>query len=68
MRTTINLDDALLEIARSLTGLKSTTAIVHQALETFVRIEPGKRLIELGGTMPDAEPATRRRPEQRKRK
>ncbi|MCP4565401.1 MAG: type II toxin-antitoxin system VapB family antitoxin [Bosea sp.] len=57
----INIDDGLMEKARSLTGTKETAAIVRQALETLVRIETGKRLIALGGTMPDAKAAPRRR-------
>lgn len=61
MRSTINLDDTLMEKARSLTGTKETAALVRQALETLVRVESGKRLIALGGTMPDAEAAPRRR-------
>jgi Arc/MetJ family transcription regulator len=61
MRSTIDLDDALMERARSLTGTKEIAALVRQALETFVRVESGKRLIALGGTMPDAEAAPRRR-------
>lgn len=61
MRSTINLDDDLLEKARALTGTKETAALVRQALETLVRVETGKRLIALGGTMPDAEAAPRRR-------
>ncbi len=61
MRSTINLDDTLMERARSLTGIKETAALVRQALETLVRVEAGKRLIALGGTRPDAEAAPRRR-------
>ncbi|WP_267555501.1 type II toxin-antitoxin system VapB family antitoxin [Rhizobium rhizogenes] len=61
MRSTINLDDALIDSARALTGTKETAALVRQALETLVRVESGKRLIALGGTMPDAEAAPRRR-------
>jgi Arc/MetJ family transcription regulator len=61
MRSTINLDDTLIERARSLTGTKETATLVRQALETLVRVESGKRLIALGGTMPDAEAAPRRR-------
>ncbi|WP_420493442.1 type II toxin-antitoxin system VapB family antitoxin [Rhizobium leguminosarum] len=38
-----------------------TKHLVRQALETLVRVESGKRLIALGGTMPDAEAAPRRR-------
>ena len=61
MRSTINLDDNLLEKAKSLTGTKETAALVRQALEALVRVETGKRLIALGGTMPDIEAAPRRR-------
>ena len=61
MRSTINLDDQLLERARALTGTKETAALVRQALETLVRVESGKRLIALGGSIPDAEAAPRRR-------
>lgn len=63
MRSTINLDDNLLERARSLTGTRETAALVRQALETLVRVESGKRLIALGGSMRDAEAAPRRRSE-----
>ncbi|WP_454918965.1 type II toxin-antitoxin system VapB family antitoxin [Xanthobacter sediminis] len=61
MRSTINIDDTLIDKARSLTGTKETAALVRQALETLVRVEAGKRLVALGGTMPDAEAAPRRR-------
>jgi Arc/MetJ family transcription regulator len=61
MRSTISLDDALLDKAKALTGTTETAALVRQALETLVRVESGKRLIALGGTMPDAEAAPRRR-------
>ena len=61
MRSTINLDDSLMERAKSLTGTKETAALVRQALETLVRVEAGKRLVALGGTMPDAEAGPRRR-------
>ncbi|MBP2449185.1 type II toxin-antitoxin system VapB family antitoxin [Rhizobium leguminosarum] len=61
MRFTINLDDAFIERAKSLTGIRETAALVRQALETLVRIDSGKHLITLGGAMPDAEAAPRRR-------
>jgi Arc/MetJ family transcription regulator len=57
MRSTVNLDDALIDRAKSLTGTKETMALVRQALETLVRVESAKRLIAL----PDAEAAPRRR-------
>ncbi|MET3649926.1 type II toxin-antitoxin system VapB family antitoxin [Phyllobacterium ifriqiyense] len=61
MRSTITLDDTLMVKARFLTGTNETAALVRQALETLVRVESGKRLIALGGTMPDTEAAPRRR-------
>lgn len=61
MRSITNLDDKLMERARSLTGTKETAALVPQALATLVRVESGKRLIALGGTMPEADVAPRRR-------
>lgn len=63
MRSTINIDDVLLARARELTGTRETAALVRQALETLVRVETGRRLVALGGTMPDAEAAPRRRSE-----
>ena len=63
MRSTINLDDKLMERAKSLTGTKETAALVRQALETLVRVESGRRLIALAGSMPEAEAAPRRRGE-----
>ena len=62
MRTTLNIDDALLEHAMRLTGLKEKTAVVHAGLEALVRRENARRLIELGGTDPKAKAAPRRRP------
>jgi len=61
MRSTINIDDNLMERAKSLTGTKETATLVRQALETLVRVESGKRLIALGGSMPEAEASPRRR-------
>jgi Arc/MetJ family transcription regulator len=61
MRSTINIDDNLMERAKSLTGTRETAALVRQALETLVRVESGKRLIALGGSMPEAEAPPRRR-------
>lgn len=44
MRTTLNLDDALLEDARRLTGLEERTALIHEGLRALVqrRAEMGR--------------------------
>jgi hypothetical protein len=61
MRTTITLDDDQLERARELTGESRTSELIRQALDTLIHVEAGRRLARLGGTMPDAEAAPRRR-------
>ncbi len=63
MRTTVNIDDELLEKARKYTGIEEKTALIHKALRDLVTREAGKRLIALGGTMPTATAGRRRRTE-----
>jgi Arc/MetJ family transcription regulator len=63
MRTTLNLDDQLIQNAREFTGIEEKTALIHQALRTLIAVEAGKRLAALGGTMPDFLPGRRRRTE-----
>ena len=65
MRTTLILDDALLEKARSLTGLKEKTAMVHAGLEALVARESARRLAALGGSEKAVRRAPRRRPARR---
>ncbi len=62
MRTTLNLDDALVREAMQLTGLKEKTAVVHAGLVELIRRESARRLIALGGSDPRAKGAPRRRP------
>jgi hypothetical protein len=45
MRTTIEIDEQLLNYAMQLTGIKSKSKIVDLALRTFIEIEERKRLI-----------------------
>jgi Arc/MetJ family transcription regulator len=61
MRTTLILDDALLERARALSGLKGKTAIVHAGLEALIARESARRLAALGGREPRLRPIPRRR-------
>jgi Arc/MetJ family transcription regulator len=61
MRTTINLDDALLEKARKLTGLEERTALLHEALRALIARESAQRLARLGGSEPQLRPVPRRR-------
>lgn len=52
MRTTIALDDDLLEKAQVLTGPMERTALVREALNALIQRESAKRLALLGGTEP----------------
>jgi Arc/MetJ family transcription regulator len=67
MRTTLNLDDALVERARKLTGIAEKTALVHAGLEALIARSAARRLAALGGTMPGLAPVPRRRPPRRRR-
>ncbi len=60
MRTTLNLDDSLVERARKLTGIKEKTALVHAGLEALISVEGARRLARLGGSEPQLEAIPRR--------
>ncbi len=62
MRTTLNLDDELLEDARRLTGLEERTALIHEGLRALIARESARRLARLGGSEPQLRPIPRRRP------
>ncbi len=61
MRTTVNIDDELLERAQELTGIKERATLVNEGLRAIVQRESARRLALLGGTMPDLEDIPRRR-------
>ena len=60
MRITLNLDKALIEEARRLTGIQETTALVHSGLEALIARHSARRLAALGGTQPDLRSIPRR--------
>lgn len=62
MRTTLIIDDALLERAREMSGIREKTALVRAGLEALIARESGKRLAALGGTQPKLATVPRRRP------
>ena len=66
MRTTMILNEALLEEARRLTGLTEKTALVHAGLEALIARESASRLADLGGTDPGATAGRRRHPASRR--
>lgn len=62
MRTTLNIDDGLLEDAQRLTGISEKTALVREGLRALIERESARRLARLGGTEPQLKPVPRRRP------
>lgn len=65
MRTTLILDDELVERARELTGLAEKTAVVHAGLRALIARASAARLAALGGSDPKVRPVRRRRPRRR---
>ncbi|PHV10584.1 type II toxin-antitoxin system VapB family antitoxin [Chitinimonas sp. BJB300] len=63
MRTTINLDDALLDRAQRLTGVQERGALLREALMALIQRESAKRLAQLGGSDPTLQMVTRRQSE-----
>ena len=61
MRTTLILDDSLVEKARALSGLTEKTAVVHAGLRALIARESASRLGALGGTEPHLRAPRRRR-------
>ncbi|MEZ5404664.1 MAG: type II toxin-antitoxin system VapB family antitoxin [Verrucomicrobiia bacterium] len=61
MRTTLNLDNALIEQAKRLTGIKEKTALIHQGLNSLIQHESARRLAAMGGTDRKAKVGRRRR-------
>jgi Arc/MetJ family transcription regulator len=50
MRTTLNIDDGLIDKASKITGIKEKTAHVKLGLEALIARESARRLAKLGGT------------------
>lgn len=50
MRTTLNIDDNLLDKASQLTGINEKTSLVRRGLEALISLESSKRLARLEGT------------------
>ena len=65
MRTTLNIDDALLQEAARLSGIAEKTAVVRAGLEALIARESARRLARLGGSEPAIRRISRRRPSSR---
>ncbi len=60
MRTTLNIDDQLLDEAQRITGVTEKTALVREGLRALIERESARRLARLGGSEPQLEPVSRR--------
>lgn len=63
MRTTVNIDDRLLQEAQRLTGISQKTALLTESLRALIERESARRLASLGGSEPQLQPLSRRRAE-----
>jgi Arc/MetJ family transcription regulator len=61
MRTTINLDERLVEEAQRITGTQERTALIHEGLRALIARESARRLALLGGSDPQVTAPPRRR-------
>ena len=62
MRTTLNIDDSLLEKAARLSGVEEKTSLVRLGLQALISRESARRLADLGGTEKKLKNVRRRRP------
>ena len=61
MRTTLNIDDAVLKKASQMTGITEKTSLVLQGLKALIALESGKRLAALAGSEKSLRNIPRRR-------
>ena len=61
MRTTLIIDDDLLERAREYTGIKENTSLVRAGLEELIARGAARRLALMEGSQPQLRPTPRRR-------
>lgn len=61
MRTTLNIDDNLLEKAAQLTGVMEKTSLVRLGLQALIARESANRLARLAGTETNLHNIPRRR-------
>jgi len=61
MRTTLNIEDDLIDKATKITGIKEKTALVKLGLEALIARESARRLAKLGGTQKQLQEIPRRK-------
>jgi Arc/MetJ family transcription regulator len=61
MRTTLNIEDNLIDKAIKITGIKEKTTLVKLGLEALIARESARRLAKLGGTQKQLQEIPRRK-------
>lgn len=61
MRTTLNIEDNLIDKATKITGIKEKTTLVKLGLEALIARESARRLAKLGGTQKHLQEIPRRK-------
>ncbi|HOQ42814.1 MAG TPA: type II toxin-antitoxin system VapB family antitoxin [Smithellaceae bacterium] len=61
MRTTLNIEDNLIDKAAKITGITEKTALVKLGLEALIARESARRLARLGGTQKQLQAIPRRK-------
>ena len=61
MRTTVTLDDDLLESASKAIGVSERSVVLREALKALIERDAARRLARLGGSDPHATVPPRRR-------
>ena len=61
MRTTLNIDDDLIEKAAEITGIKEKTTLVKLGLEALITTQSARRLAKLGKTQKQLQDIPRRK-------
>ena len=61
MRTTLIIDDELLDHARKVSGLSGKTEVLHAGLQALIARESARRLAALGGSARSIKAIPRRR-------
>jgi Arc/MetJ family transcription regulator len=65
MRTTVVLDDELLDNAVEYSGIREKSSLIRAALRAVVEREEARRMARLGGSEPDFTGISRRRMKRR---
>ena len=60
MRTTVNIDNELLDEAQRLTGVKEKASLLREGLKALIERESARRLAALGGSEPQLKTPRRR--------